>query len=509
MEQITVHCGDSYVLVEPVVPDELIKLLSYWHRSLEIDPATHKRIAKGSTRNLFTLAQEIGLDGVLAHRLITLPGFAKTILRELVELGYSPTIVDERTPRPKYSMAAGLVGLRDYQLECAYTAIWSGGGIISAPTGWGKTHLIAAIIRAHDPEELCFRNTSLTVVVTPGVDLAKKNYRALQEQLPGRIVGLVCTGVKRFSEDVQVVTPESLDHIDLKNAGLLFYDEVHTLSYSRAESVMRAAKALRYGFSATPSGRFDGADKVIEGVVGPVIYRRTYQEAVVDGAVVPLRVYWLHCPEVAGWRHFSTHDANYRNGIWRNGRLHELVGQIWQRIPDELQALGMVDKLEHLNLLLPFLGGVAYAHGQTGQEYLTSKRFTNLCAVSYEDRNRIYAALADGSLKRVVSTGIYRQGVDFPQLTVLLNLAGMKSEIIAGQLPGRTSRLSDGKTYGIIVDFWHGWDTYAKGTRNLAGTLLRDDMNREQVYRSLGFQQVWVESLDQLEFGTLRQKFTE
>jgi len=181
-----------------------------------------------------------------------------------------------------------------------------------------NTHLIAAIIRAHDPEELCYRNTPLTVVVTPGIDLAKKNYQALKEQLPARDVGLVCTGVKRFSEDVQVVTPESLDHVPMETAGLLFYDEVHTLSYSRAESVMKASKALRWGFSATPSGRFDGADKVVEGVVGPVVYQRTYQEAVVDGAVVPIRVYWLDCPEVAGWRHFTTHDANYRNGIWRN-----------------------------------------------------------------------------------------------------------------------------------------------------------------------------------------------
>ena len=105
---ITVHCGDSYVLVEPVVPDELIKLLSYWHRSLEIDPVTRRRVAKGSVKNLFNLSEEIDRDGELAVRLLTLPGFATLILRKLAELGYETKIADERTPRPKYDMVVEL-----------------------------------------------------------------------------------------------------------------------------------------------------------------------------------------------------------------------------------------------------------------------------------------------------------------------------------------------------------------------------------------------------------------
>jgi superfamily II DNA or RNA helicase len=498
---VNVHCGDSYVLIEPTVPEELTKKLSYWHKELKVDPGTRKRTTMGRTRKLYSCTEAIDPQGMLVQRLVTLPGFAHLVRTELRDNGYAVNLIDERTPRPRYDMAKALEGLRDYQLECAYTAVWSGGGIVACPTGWGKTRIIAAIFRAHSREELCYRNTCMCVLVTPGVDLAKKNYRDLVELLPDRDVGLVCTGVKKFSEDIQVVTPESLGHLPLEDAGILAYDEVHTLSYKRAENVLQASKALRYGFSATPSGRFDGGDKVIEGVIGPIIYTKTYAEAIDDGAVVPLRVYWINCPEPPGWRHYATHNANYRHGVWRNMPMHQLVGKIWQRVPDDMQALAMVDKLEHLDHTYPFLGeDTVYMHATKNADTLKKRRCQNVDVCSNKKRNQVYQQLADGTLKRVISTGIYRQGVDFPHLTVLFNLAGIGSEIISGQLPGRTSRVSGDKECGFIIDFWHPWHTYEKRGRRTAGCLLKDDMRREQLYRDMGFEQVWVENVDDVEF---------
>jgi len=496
---VNLHCGDSYVLVEPTVPEELTKKLSYWHKELKLDPKKHRRVAKGSTRRLYSLTEEISPEGLLVQRLVTLPGFVFLARQELQAAGYQIKFIDERTPRVKYDMKKAMEGLRPYQYECAYRAVWSGGGIISCPTGWGKTHIIASVIKAHSREELCYRSTCMSVLVTPGIDLAKKNYKDLVELLPDRDVGLICTGAKKFSEDVQVVTPESLDHVNLEDAGIVIYDEVHTVSYPRAERVLRANKAMRFGFSATPTGRFDGGDKVVEGVFGPVVYTRTYAEAVEDGAVVPLRVYWIQCPEPQGWHHYKSHDANYRNGIWRNMRFHDLAGRIWKRVPDKMQALAMVDKLEHLHHVIPQLQCI-YAHGQKSQDKLEGSRYDNIEACSEKMRDSIYADLASGKIRKVASTGIYRQGVNFPQLTVMMNLAGLGSEIISGQLPGRTSRVSDGKEYGFIIDFWHRWDTYDKRGKRAAGPILRDDMRREQIYRDMGFQQMWAENVDDVEF---------
>ncbi|MEE8575669.1 MAG: DEAD/DEAH box helicase family protein [candidate division Zixibacteria bacterium] len=497
---ISLRLGDSYCLIEPVVPDEVQKYLTYWHRDIVQDQQTFQNVSTGSTKKLYTLKEEINQEGQLVQVLTTLPGFFTKLRDMMLELNYPVQIIDERKPRPKYDMDLAMKGLRPYQYECAYTAIWSGGGIIACPTGWGKTYLMGAIIRAHSHEELCARGTCKVVVITPGVDLAKKNYRDLVDFLPEREVGLVSGGVKKFSDDVQVVTPQSVERIDMEEAGIVIYDEVHTVSVKRADSIMRAPSALRFGLSATPSGRFDNADKVINGIFGPVVYRRSYQEAIDDGAVVPIRVYWVNAPMPNNWHHYESHDGNYRNGVWRNTAFHTMVGAIWKSVSSEIQMLGMVDKLEHMDYLVPHVEGSDFVHAETNQKALDRKKLYNLPTVSQKQRTAIYGQIESGEAKRIVSTGIYRQGVSFPQLTVLLNLAGMKSEIIAGQLPGRTSRMADNKEYGFIVDFWYPWDTHEKNDQQRSGPLLRDGMSREKVYRDLGFEQVWVDSIEELEF---------
>ena len=64
-----------------------------------------------------------------------------------------------------------------------------------------------------------------------------------------------------------------------------------------SEILTKFKYARKWGVSATPSGRFDGRDKVIEGLFGPVVYQRTYAQGISDGALVPIKVYWVYAPE--------------------------------------------------------------------------------------------------------------------------------------------------------------------------------------------------------------------
>ena len=494
---INVHIGDSYVLVTPTVPEELKRTLTYWHRSLKYDEERHQRVAAGESRQLFTYS--MGIDpttNVLGQQLVTFPGLANKVMAKLRDMQLPFTVLDKRTKRPPYDLKKAYAKLRDYQYHCVHDSLWSGGGIISCPTGWGKTYIMGALIAAHNRDDMSMRNTPMTVVVTPGVDLAKKNYKDLAEDIiPDRDVGLVCTGAKRFSDDVQVVTPDSLHKINLKECGLLIYDEVHTLTEKRAEKVMEATHAMRYGVSATPSGRFDGADLMTEGVFGPIVYRRSYREAIDDGAVVPIRVYWIDVPPPDGWLSCKAKDATYRHGVWRWEPMHQIVSDLWSRIPEDMQTLGIVDKIEHMNRLAPHLPGTTFVHAETSQASLTRRKFNNVTAVSAKDRESAYKKIERGSLKRVISSGIYRTGVNFPQMTVLVNLAGMGSEIIAGQLPGRASRNIDGKECAFLIDFWRPWDIVVKeDLTSKPSFIFRDDMKREKMYSALGFEQNWFGS---------------
>ena len=108
---------------------------------------------------------------------------------------------------------------------------------------------------------------------------------------------------------------------------------------------------------------------------------------------------------------------------------------------------------------------------------------------------KIYGMMASGEIRKIFATYVYKQGVDFPGLDVVVNASGGGSDIVAKQIPGRASRKSDGKDRAWVVDFWHGWDTCG-GSRPRRGPLLACDYSRRKAYDDLGFSQQWVDSVD-------------
>jgi superfamily II DNA or RNA helicase len=107
-----------------------------------------------------------------------------------------------------------------------------------------------------------------------------------------------------------------------------------------------------------------------------------------------------------------------------------------------------------------------------------------------------------GACRKIISTYVYKQGVNFPQLTVVVNAGGGGSDIVARQIPGRESRnIGEVKPQAYLVDFVHEWDTVTdKNGRPRPGPILKDDKSREKSYSDLGFTQVWVDTLDELPF---------
>lgn len=489
---INLHVGDFYMTVEPVVPNEVTKALTYWHKEMAYDPKKYCHAVSGRTKRMYNL--EAG-----GTRLSTLPGYYARIRAILEGCGYLVRVVDERTFKPEPDLKAAAEGLLDYQLEGMVTWAGSRGGILSCFTGYGKTHLIAGLFRAWPRKALAKVGAPYSVLVTPGADLAKKNWEDLKRILPDRQVGMVGGGASLLTEDIIVATPESLHHIPMDEAGVVIYDEVHTFTANRAEKLLQATKALRFGCSATPTGRFDNADLLTEGVFGPIVYTRSYQQGVLDGAVVPLKVYWVPLPKPDGWPDagFKRKDAAYARALWTNADMHRAIATVSGVTPADKQLLVVVDKIGHMNNLMPYLEGFTMVHAETSAASLEERGFTNVQAVSDKNRTKIYSKIRDNETHRIISTGIYRQGVSFSDLIVLVNAEGMGSTIIAGQLPGRTSRLGseDGqpKAKGYIVDFFHPWDMVADGTgRQRRGFILSDDVSREKVYTSLGFEQEWV-----------------
>jgi superfamily II DNA or RNA helicase len=503
---INLHWGDGYLIIEPIVPDELQKQLRYWHRGVTVDDFG-RRVPTGEYRELYEMQEYIDDDQCFVQKMTTMPGFVHLIKTTLKGEGIQANIIDERTPAPTPDIAASLTGLREYQYECAYQTLMSGGGIVACPTGWGKTHIMGALCKAYPHEELLLRNTPTTVICAPDKDIVRKNYEDLCEILPDRDIGIVMSGRKKvFSTDVQLCTLDSLHHIPAEDVGVLIADEVHSAaSESRAEALSAMNKAVRFGMSATPTGRFDGRDKVTEGIFGPVVYTRTYKQGVEDGALVPIRVLWLRLPEPAmgidDYLVYSQRESRYRHGMYRDASVQQTITALIKRVPEEMQTLCIMRHTEQLNFLSPHCPEITYVHGEANAANLQKQRRHNLAPVSRKERESLYNQIRDGEIRKVFSTWVYKQGVNFPELEVIINAGGGGSDIVAKQIPGRESRNIDGKEESWLIDFYHEWDTKKdKRGHTRAGPMLSDDRSREKAYTELGFDQNWITSIDEIPF---------
>lgn len=483
----TVTLGRGVIVVTNP-PQKLKDTLTYWKRELTYDKRV--RVVKGHYESLYTEKD---------NTLTTMPGFGHRILECLRKTGTPYSIVDKRIPLPKPNIDLACQGLRDYQLEPVLKTLLSGGGILSAATGFGKTVISSALIRAFDPDALKLRGTPTVVFAAPDKDINYKNWEALTKFLPDREVGLVMSGYRKFSDDVQVITLDSLHLLNPDDVGILIVDEVHTsASLSRAESISKFTNAARWGVSATPSGRFDGGDLVIEGLFGPVVCRRTYQDAVKLGALVPIEVYWVKAPPpavgVTYYNHYKNRDSKIKAAIVSNPAYSKLVADLMNRIPDSRSALCFTQWIAQMANIHALCPDVSYVHAQTKEGVGTIK------AITSKQRKAIYEDMASGEIRKILATHCWKQGVDFPALDIVINASGGGSEIVSKQIPGRASRRADGKDKAYVVDFIHEWDWDTTGTSRKMGPMLSSDMSRKKSYNELGFKQYTVDSIDELPF---------
>ena len=500
----TLTLGDGFVSVSPF-PQSILGRLHYWKRVMGYNESKHKRQVTGRDEVLYRVENGLSADGQPVETCFTLPGFAKRCKDHLLSENWEVTVFDKRTPLPQPNWVRAMEGLRDYQQPLVYKMLMSGGGILSGATGLGKSFVIKALCAAFDHEALRLRGTPTIVVAVPDKDITRQDYEALASLLPDREVGLVMSGSNKFSEDIQVVTLDSLHRLNPADVGVVIVDELHTAgSDTRAPELLKFQKARFFGVSATPDGRFDGKDIVAEGIFGPVVAEFTYQDGVKAGCLVPLKVLWIDAPEppmgLKNYCKYKDRDTRYKWGVHKNGNLNAMIGRIFASIPDSLQTLGMLQFTDHMEEVLRgcAMAGCnpmpTYVHAGTDPKKFPTNLFWHTRAVSKKDRDQIYDGMKSGTIRKAISTFIYRQGVSFNDLRIVINLCGCGSEIFAKQVPGRASRKVPGKDCAYIIEFRHHWDTKIEVDKNgrkheKAGPVFTDDRSRMRIYNELGFEQ--------------------
>ena len=437
------------------------------------DPVTGRK-AKHISKFHFYDRTCISHDALKPGVAYFLPGLWPRVRGMLEEKGVQYELVDRRNPairppldytafqgvefRETQDMAVALIS----QLDC---------GIIETTTGYGKSFLLSLLCKAYP--------TLNIVVTTSSTQVVSTLYKYLCQTIPGQ-VGVLYGGKDTTSgKRVVCTTLKSLGNMPPEKVRLVFVDECHAVGDNLAgEELMKFKWARRFGFSASPV-RNDGTARVMEALLGPTILKMTYQEAADAGMVTPMKYLMLpcsKCPQVAqkkGLGDNTLRKWSYWRNNARNGVIRDFVYDLKRRYDG--QILIMVSTMEHaiaLHMMLPWFM-VAHAENLRSENLRAAfpeDKYPNLDIGQYKlssgQLERMKAAFAKGTLRYVIATKSWKQGVNFEHLAVIVRADGDVSDIECIQIPGRASRLDDDKEWAYLVDILDMFSPWASQRAN-------------------------------------------
>ena len=349
-------------------------------------------------------------------------------------------------------------------------------GQIEAPTGDGKTWIIVQVCKMYPKANI--------IIVVPGISEAKTVRDRLMSVFSTMQIGQLGGGRRETGRRVTVCVKNSLRKADLDKCQLLIYDECHTAGGDMTSRQLAYAESCKkFGFSASPDMRSDGTNLLVESLFGPIIHVTTYQEAQQRGNVVPITVIMRSVPSGPACTS-SRSDVINRHCLWRNENRNQLIASDMAAYAQgDKQVLTAVAVVEHgLELLRFDKSGYRFVYStmdpdmriryenrgiiQPGEHPLTSW-----------EREQMQEQFEAGTLQRVITT-CWNQGVDFAHLQEVIRADGVSSSIKNVQLPGRLSRLDDGKSCGLLIDYMDQWHP----------TLFRRAQARVRIYRKMGWQ---------------------
>jgi superfamily II DNA or RNA helicase len=334
-----------------------------------------------------------------------------------LKLDWNPEI----EPRPYQRGAVAAVchpgsGLTEARIEAR------GSGIIKLPIRSGKT-----LTAAHLASQL----GTTAIFLVPSQLLLRQTREALTWAL-GRSIGQIGEGVWN-PEDITVASLQTLtanrgkslkaspEHYRelVKRFGLVVFDECHHLTGDQWRKVMQDFDArYRVGLSAT--AYLNHAKAIERGVIwlkacaGPIVIDVSTSRLIEEGYLVRphIRLWKCTTPEVAKTEKWSgdLQDRCVYKNDWRNAKVVELA---LEHVRAGRRTLVASNRKEQVELLR-----AAIADGGVDVEPVTGEH-------TGDAREEVIGRFTDGTLRCLVGT-VFTEGVDIPELDVVINAEGGK-----------------------------------------------------------------------------------
>ena len=431
----------------------------------------------------------INLDG--ERRLITNAGYSSK-LREVFADEKLKVIWKDKTPaefikavKPRWKVLDEQVEYRAGQrelLQAMVSALTEGdrcGQIIWA-TGTGKGEIISMISRLLADWKI--------LVTTKYNDTLLGIYERLQGNVSG--LGVYCARKKSRATHVLCCSSGCLRWArENFKPDLILCDEIHELATDGPLAELAKFKYVpTFGLSANYEERRDKRDFEMQGLAGRVISSKTYEEGVKDGSIVPIEVHWLSCKLPYKSRNPAAGRVGVmkeKYGVWRNEFRNKIIADAANMFDESEQVLITVKTVEHAFRLAKLLPHFKLVHGKVND--VQRERFIEEGIVSekydfdVKKRDDIRRRFERGKVRKVIATSVWKRGVNFKELSVLIRADRSSTPEDCTQIPGRLSRtcITVGKSFSVLIDIN---DEFDEGCE-------RDANSRRRIYRKKGWKQ--------------------
>lgn len=366
--------------------------------------------------------------------------------------------------------------------------------LVIAATGSGKTYLAAFDAKNFDAKKLLFivhRDT----ILNDAMESFKRIFGA------SRSYGLFNGNKQDIEADFVFASNSMLSrHLDLFASDEFDYlciDECHHASAETYKKIMSYfTPAFTLGLTATPE-RMDNQD-ILELFEKNVPFELRLRDAIINDLVVPFHYYGIR-------DYLADYSLKEKNMISREIARSENVEfiasqvELYKPVNKKLKAIAFCTSISHANTMaeeLSFLGYTTTALNGSNNLGERIKAFKDL----QDD---------DNPLQIICAIDILNEGVDIPQINMVLFLRPTESSTIFLQQLGRGLRKFEGKEYLTVLDFiGNNYDrsvqiAYALGTlgnsRFIEKKYLQDLVQSD--FKSLGIPgiEIFIEKLSKEE----------
>jgi superfamily II DNA or RNA helicase len=363
---------------------------------------------------------------------------------------------------------------RDYQLEAVESVLrdrgpFTAAGLIVIPVRGGKTTISAMLFA---------RLRCRALFVVPSKGLCAQAVRVFRELLSGVTIGQCGDGVWQPG-DITVATIQSLTRNPLRGmaiareADVMVIDEGHHLATGGKwrNFVLKSPCRYKIGLTGTPPefGSEQGESEEmlwLRACTGPVLYRMSMKRLMDLGFLKSptILMYPIHTIEkrrvtapLPGARWQETYRCGIVDNYARNRAIGELVAHVTEL---GLRTLIDVGRIEHIKTIRAVLDEIGIPY--------------SVCWSDTKIANRLAAERAQRELTKPVILGtVYGEGIDLPELEVVVAAEGMKATRTTIQRL-RNLTVIEGKGEVLVIDFLD----------YRSPTLLEHSLTREKTYLS-------------------------